>query len=254
VSDPLCVLLTNDDGIEAAGLAAVRDALDAAGHEVLVVAPDEARDGASRSDTRGFGAAEHEFGYAVDGTPVDCVHFGLTVPEVAVDAVVSGCNHGPNLGAHSVGRSGTVGAAVEAAHLGVPAVACSLYDPEVGSREFGSGDFELAASVVERLARCVVDGLPDGRTYLSVNVPSNGRSRYRVTEPVHDFGVEMERRADGYHARDEFYDPLARGEVTDPVGTDRRAAADGEIAVTPLTVREATPEDTLAALRERLED
>ena len=238
MTDPR-ILLTNDDGIEAAGLRAVVDALD--GHDVTVVAPAEARDGASRSDTRGFGVSEHDSGYAVDGTPVDCVHFARTVLEPAFDVVVAGCNHGPNLGAHRLGRSGTVGAAVEAAHLGTPAVALSLYDPAVGSREFDREDFDSVAPVARFLVETAADGLPDGCDYLNVNVPAATGAPLRATAPVHDFDVEIERHTDGYHARDRFHDPLADGEVPDPVGTDRRAAADGEVSVSPLTVRESTP-------------
>ena len=247
------VLLTNDDGIEATGLRAALDALD--GYDVTVVAPTEARDGAARSDTRGFGVSEHDLGYAVDGTPVDAVHFGRTVVEHEFDAVVAGCNHGPNLGAHRLGRSGTVGAAIEATFLGVPAVACSLYDPEVGSRDFDREDFAPVGPPLRFLLGRVLDGLPEGCDYLNVNVPATADPAFRVTEPVHDFDVEIERHADGYHARDRFYDPLATAADTplgDAVGTDRRAAADGEISVSPLSVRPGTP--SLDATREAFAD
>jgi 5'-nucleotidase len=243
------VLLTNDDGIEAAGLRAALDALD--DYDVTVVAPAEVRDGAARSDTRGFGVSEHDLGYAVDGTPVDAVHFARTVVAHEFDAVVAGCNHGPNLGAHRLGRSGTVGAAIEAAFLGVPAVACSLYDPEVGSREFEREDFTPVRPALRFLIDRTLDGLPDGCDYLNVNVPATPDPALRVTEPVHDFDVEIERHADGYHARDRFYDPLAAGVDTpleDAAGTDRRAAADGEVSVSPLSVTPATP--ALDATRE----
>lgn len=247
------VLLTNDDGIEAAGLYAALDALD--DHDVTVVAPTAPRDGAARSDTRGFGVSEHDLGYAVDGTPVDAVHFARTVLEPEFDAVVVGCDHGPNLGAHRLGRSGTVGAAIEAAFLGVPAVACSLYDPEVGSREFDREDFDPVGPALRFLVDRTLDGLPSGCDYLNVNVPATTDPALRVTEPVHDFDVEIERHADGYHARDRFYDPLAAAVDTpleDAVGTDRRAAADGEISVSPLSVRPGTP--ALGATREAFAD
>ncbi|MFC7226735.1 5'/3'-nucleotidase SurE [Salinirubellus salinus] len=248
MTDPR-ILLTNDDGIDAPGLLATRDAL--ADYDVTVVAPTVAHDGASRSDTRGFGVSEHDLGYVVDGTPVDAVHFARTVLEPAFDLVVSGCDAGPNLGAHRLGRSGTVGAAIEAAHLGVPAVACSLYDPAVGSREFERADFEPVGPTLRFLVETVAaGGLPAACDYLNVNVPATEDAPLRATEPVHDFDVEIERHADGYHARDRFYDPLAEGAVSDPVGTDRRAAADGEVSVSPLTVRQSTP--ALEALEELL--
>lgn len=246
------VLLTNDDGIEAAGLRAALEALDEVA-DVTVVAPESPCDGASRSDTPGFGVSEHELGYSVDGTPVDAVHFGRTVLEPAFDVVVAGCDHGPNLGAHRLGRSGTVGAAIEAGFLGTPAVACSLYDPEVGLREFDHEDFDPIEPVLRRLLASFPD-LPDSVDYLNVNVPASGAPSLRVTDPVHDFDVEIERHTDGYHARDTFYDPLAGSEaasMADPVGTDRRAAADGEVSVSPLSVRQrATALDEVAALLE----
>lgn len=233
------LLLTNAEGIEAAGLAATRDAL--ADYDVTVVAPAESCEGASRSDTRGFGVSDHDRGYAVDGTPVDAVHFARTVLEPEFDLVVAGCAHGPNLGAHRLGRSGTVGAAIEAAHLGVPAIAVSLYDPAVGTREFDREDFDPVGPVLRFLIETATGGLPEGCDYLNANVPAAAAAPLRATGPVHDFDVEIERHRDGYHARDRFYDPLAEGAVPDSVGTDRRAVADGEVPVSPLTVECSTP-------------
>ena len=256
MTDTPHVLLTTDDGIEADGLAAVLEALDGVA-DVTVVAPDSPRDGASRADTRGFGVSEHELGYSVDGTPVDAVHFARTVLEPAFDVVVAGCDHGPNLGAHRLGRSGTVGAAIEAGFLGIPAVACSLYDPEVGLREFDREDFDPVGPVLRRLLASLPD-LPEAVDYLNVNVPTSEAPSLRVTDPVHDFDVEIERHTDGYHARDTFYDPLAESEAAataDPVGSDRRAAADGEVSVSPLSVRQqATALDEVAALLDSADD
>jgi 5'-nucleotidase len=250
VTDP-SILLTNEDGVDAAGLGLLREALAEASAEVTVVAPEAAREEASRSVTAGFGVTEHEWGYAVDGTPVDCVHFAHGVLDGAFDALVAGPDHGPNLGAHRLGRSGTIGAVIEAAHLGYPALACSCYDPEVGSRAFGQDDFEPLLAAVTRLLEPLADGLPGGCDFLNVNAPSEGDPRLRVTEAVHDFDVEVEPRADGYHARDRFHDPLADGRVEDPLGNDRRAAADGEVSVTPCTVHEPTA--SLDALRDLLD-
>ncbi|HET9122461.1 MAG TPA: 5'/3'-nucleotidase SurE, partial [Acidiferrobacteraceae bacterium] len=122
------VLLSNDDGYLAAGLAALATALRPVAH-VTVVAPDRDRSGASNSLTlarplRVKAVAEDLF--CVDGTPTDCVHLALTgVLDPVPDMVLSGINHGANLG-DDVLYSGTVAAAMEGRFLGRPAIAVSL--------------------------------------------------------------------------------------------------------------------------------
>lgn len=122
------VLLTNDDGIDAVGLRALYDGL-SADYDVVTVAPTGDRSSAGRALSDGVDIADHELGYAVDGTPVDCVVAGLDALVPDADVVVAGCNKGANLGAYTLGRSGTVSAAVEAAFFDVPAVATSMYVP-----------------------------------------------------------------------------------------------------------------------------
>jgi len=120
------VLLTNDDGIDAVGLRALYDGL-SADYDVVTVAPTGDRSSAGRALSDGVDIADHELGYAVDGTPVDCVVAGSTrwsrTPTSWSRAVTRA-----NLGAYTLGRSGTVSAAVEAA-FDVPAVATSMYVP-----------------------------------------------------------------------------------------------------------------------------
>src|SRR6202050_1764896 len=130
----LNVLLTNDDGIEADGLQAMRRALlEIDGVRLAVIAPDGNRSAMARSITtrRPLWVAEVPFadgtvGYATDGTPVDCVRLaslGL-VEGFTTDLVVSGINHGANLG-DDITYSGTVAAALEGVVLGIPAIAVS---------------------------------------------------------------------------------------------------------------------------------
>ena len=130
----LNVLLTNDDGIEAEGLQALRRALAALdGVRLAVIAPDGNRSAMARSITtrRPLWVQEVPFadgtvGYATDGTPVDCVRLaslGL-VEDFATDLVVAGINHGANLG-DDITYSGTVAAALEGVVLGIPAIAVS---------------------------------------------------------------------------------------------------------------------------------
>ncbi|MFC7213782.1 5'/3'-nucleotidase SurE [Saliphagus sp. GCM10025334] len=248
------VLLTNDDGIEATGIRALYDALEPVA-DVTMVAPATDRSGMSRSDSRAFTVEERAEGYAVDGTPVDCVHFARGKLEREFDVVVSGCNDSPNLGAHKIERSGTVCAAIEAGFLGLPGIALSLYDSVTGSREFVRDEYADAERITRYLVRETLE-LGDRRPfdYLNVNVPAGESDpRIRITEPTYHFDVRIDERPDGtYRAWDHFYDPLDPSvdvDLTDPVGTDRRAVADGEVSITPLFVDHRTPEpDALESL------
>ena len=127
------VLLTNDDGIAAPGLQALRRALVALdGLEVVTIAPDSNRSATARSITTRAPLAVEEItfedgnvGYAIDGTPVDCVRFAeLGLGGGRPDLIVSGINHGVNLG-DDITYSGTVAAALEGIILGIPAIALS---------------------------------------------------------------------------------------------------------------------------------
>lgn len=122
------ILLTNDDGIEAEGLAAIAEVL--SGHaEVIVVAPRDHQSccGHGVTTTRPLQIEEHRAGwYAVDGLPADCVRVGLLHLQLQPDWVVSGINHGGNLGVDIL-MSGTVAAAREASLLGYRSIALSQY-------------------------------------------------------------------------------------------------------------------------------
>lgn len=247
------VLLTNDDGIDATGLRALHDALSTVA-DVTVVAPATDRSGVSRADSLEFTVEQRPSGVAVHGTPVDCVQYARGGLDEEFDVVVSGCNDGPNLGAHKMERSGTVCAAIEAGFLGIPGVAFSLYDPPEGSREFAREDYAEAERVARFLVRRLAAAQPEAFDYLNVNVPADAdEPRMRVTEPTYHFDVRIDETEDGtYRAWDHFYDPLhpeVDSEVTDAVGTDRRAVADEEVSVTPLSVRHRTPDtDALESL------
>src|SRR5947209_15877606 len=176
------VLLTNDDGIEAAGLQALRKALlRLPGIELAVIAPDGNRSAMARSITtrRPLWVQEVEFGdgtvgYATDGTPVDCVRLarlGL-IQGFEAELVVSGINHGSNLG-DDITYSGTVAAALEAVVLGLPGIAVSQQSI-AGELDFRAGagfDFTVAARFTSRLVTELENvPLPEG-TLLNVNVP-----------------------------------------------------------------------------------
>ncbi|MFP4271370.1 MAG: 5'/3'-nucleotidase SurE, partial [Alphaproteobacteria bacterium] len=118
----------NDDGIDSAGLRAVYDALSEVAR-VTVVAPASDQSAVGRSMSHEVAITDHDLGYAVDGTPADCVVAAMGELGPDPDLVVAGCNRGANLGEYVIGRSGTVSAAVEAAFFDVPAIATSLYVP-----------------------------------------------------------------------------------------------------------------------------
>jgi 5'-nucleotidase len=109
--DEPSILLTNDDGIESAGLRALYDVLTGVG-DVTVVAPAEDQSAVGRSLSHDVTVREHDLGYAIEGTPADCSVAGLGSLAPDTDIVVAGCNQGANLGSYVLGRSGTVSAAV----------------------------------------------------------------------------------------------------------------------------------------------
>jgi 5'-nucleotidase len=246
------VLLTNDDGIEAAGLQALRNALlKVDGIELAVIAPDGNRSAMARSITtrRPLWVQEVDFGdgtvgYATDGTPVDCVrlaNLGL-VEGFQAELVVSGINHGSNLG-DDITYSGTVAAALEAIVLGLPGIAVSQQSRarELDFRVGSEFEFDTAATFTARLVEELATTPLPGGTLLKVNVPC----------PPHT-GVEVARLGkrvyrDELSLVDEDLDPtrptqrrrqyriygdasFERGET----GTDLAAVARGKIAVTPV--------------------
>lgn len=168
------VLLSNDDGVHSGGLRALANAFE--GDEVWVVAPDREQSASSHAISLHRPLRMQEVAprwYAVDGTPTDAVYMGLNLVLRAArpDVVVSGVNHGPNLG-NDVLYSGTVAAAMEAALLGVHALAVSLAAPP--PHEFGE-----AARFAAALARRIVAAAPPAPLLLNVNVPAGPVRGYR---------------------------------------------------------------------------
>ncbi len=239
------VLLTNDDGIAAQGLQTLRRALLAVpGVELAVVAPDGNRSATARSITtrRPLAVREVEFddgttGFATDGTPVDCVRLaqlGL-IDGFEIDLVVSGINHGANLG-DDVTYSGTVAAALEAILLDVPGIAVSQQSPAGPvDHETGEGfDFDVTA----RFAAQVVERLEDvglaPRTLLNINAPSarpKGVRVARLGKRVYSDALRLIKD----DANGRIYEIYGEaGALQDERDTDLAAVAAGEIAVTPL--------------------
>lgn len=238
------ILLTNDDGIAAPGLQAARRALrELDGVTVDVIAPNANRSATARSITTRspLTVEEIEFedgdvGYATDGTPVDCVRFA----EVGLigerpDLIVSGINHGANLG-DDITYSGTVAAALEGIILGIPAIALSQQSSG-GGMGYVSGkfDFTVAAAFTAALvARLRSTSMPEA-TLVNVNLPAGEPRGIEVTKlgkRIYNDELKFVEETEAGHKRYEIYGWQPSHEEID--GTDLHAVAAGKIAVTPL--------------------
>ena len=243
------ILVSNDDGFLATGINVLTEAL-AEIADVVVVAPDRNRSAASNSLTvhaplRISKIAENR--YSVDGTPSDCVHLALTgLLDDEPDLVVSGINHGANLG-DDVIYSGTVAAAMEGRFLGLPTIAISLAGDSLTH-------FDTAARVVTEMVKKLERASLAPDTTLNVNVPDipydelkgivAARLGFRhKSEPVI--------RTRDPHGRTIYWvGPAGKGQDAGP-GTDFHAIDQGAVAVTPLKV-DLTRHDSLPQLTEWL--
>ena len=224
------VLLSNDDGHASAGIRAMRLAL-AAVADVVAVAPETEQSATSHSLSlhRPLRLRDVEPGmFALDGTPADCVYVALhAIPRVLPrrpDLVVSGLNHGMNLGQDAF-YSGTVAAAREGALRGIPAVAASLH---------GAIDAARAAQVTVRIAQALLEARANRGTLLNVNFPKGWNGEVRATrlgERIYEDMVDFRRDPRG---REYLWiaGPGVRHE-SNP-GTDTDAYDEGAASITPL--------------------
>jgi 5'-nucleotidase len=235
------IVLTNDDGIDAAGLLAARQSLERVA-DVLTVAPDRNRSGVGRSIS--FGSpirveeremADGGMGYACTGTPVDCVRLvALGLMDFKPDVVVSGINHGENLG-DDITYSGTVAAAFEGIVIGVPGIALSLsVERSWHAGENEELNFAPVADFAARLVKMTASNLPRERI-LNVNAPNLTEVKgARITRLGSRFyndeliEVEDDQGRLGY---DIYNNPPGHHKEE---GTDFAAIEDGEISVTPV--------------------
>ncbi|MBI3827715.1 MAG: 5'/3'-nucleotidase SurE [Candidatus Rokubacteria bacterium] len=221
------ILVTNDDGVHAAGLAALAAALEDLG-EVWVIAPEREQSACGHALTlhRPLKVDRvRERWFAVNGTPSDCVNLGVLgfLPERPA-LVASGINHGSNL-ADDVTYSGTVSAAMEGTLLGVPSVAISL---------LADGDLAEAGRVARLVAtRLLVEGLPR-QTLLNVNVPPGVAKGVRVARLGHR--VYEEKIVEHTDPRGRAFYWIGGGEPQwhEPEGTDMAAVHDGYVSLTPV--------------------
>ena len=245
------ILLSNDDGYFAPGLAVLAEALSTLA-EIVVVAPERDRSGASNSLTldRPLQVRRSHNGYFyVNGTPTDCVHLGVTgLLENLPDMVVSGINHGANMGDDTI-YSGTVAAATEGFLLGIPSVAMSLASRSAGNYATAA---RVAREIVERFGRRPLAH----PALLNVNVPDvpydqlagiaiTRLGRRHKAEPVIK---QLNPRGDTVYWIGAAGDAQDAGE-----GTDFHAVANRRVSVTPLQI-DLTQYTKLDSIREWLDE
>ena len=244
------ILISNDDGYFSHGIAVLAEALATLG-QVTVVAPERDRSGSSNSLTldRPLSVRKSPHGFLfVNGTPTDCVHLAVTgLLEELPDIVVSGINHGANMGDDTI-YSGTVAAATEGYLLGIPSVAVSLAGKSAEHLESAA---RVARELCQRFGRSPVDH----PILLNVNVPDVPWSEIR--------GVQTTRLGKRHKAEPVIKAENPRGETVYWVGaagaaadagpgTDFHAVANGFVSVTPLRV-DLTHVEQIEGVRKWLE-
>ena len=225
------VLLTNDDGYQAEGLRALKEELK--DWDVQIVAPSWERSGAAQSLTLRQPIVCHRVAqneWAIDGTPADCVIVALhRLLNEKPDVVISGINHGANLG-ENVYYSGTVGAAREAAIHHVPGVAISLCSKRVNS------DFAPSAHLARQTVELILkEKLPD-QVVLNINVPESWRGGVRFTRQSKKITRTVLREGEDPQGRPYFWlseERIDRKMELD-AESDYAAIFAGEVSVTPL--------------------
>jgi len=239
------ILLTNDDGINSAGIWAAYDALSPIA-DVTVVAPATQQSAVGRSISifepiRVSEVRIHGVGaYAVGGKPTDAAIIGIYALGLKPDLVVSGINIGENLSYESIMTSGTVGAALEASNQGFKGIAFSLQVEDQGDKfddpSNPTSSFEQAQGVVRDVCgKILAQGYPEEIDVINVNVPSPVKGGYEVTRLARKlFHTGVEKRLDP-RGRPYFWinGPLLEDAEE---GTDVHAVRKGNISITPITL------------------
>lgn len=233
----MSLLLSNDDGVNAPGLEALRQAL-AQDHEVVIIAPDRDKSGVSNCLTLDRPLQVMELGpgrYAVDGTPTDCIHLGtagIVIKEP--QRVVSGINFGANLG-DDVLYSGTVAAAMEGRFLPKPALALSLVVTDYS--DVNVDRFRVAAEIARRVLQ-LADQLPlPPRTVLNVNIPDLPEAQIRglrLTTLGQRLRGENPISTRNPRGKTLYWIGRAGGPVERLAGSDFHAVEHGYVSITPL--------------------
>jgi 5'-nucleotidase len=236
------ILISNDDGIDATGIAVLREIASQLSDDVWVIAPSENRSGASRSITLRRDVVIEEMApktYKCSGTPSDCIIFGMTqVLDFLPNLVLTGVNHGMNV-ADDILYSGTVAGAMEASLLGVPAIALSQRHGRDDLIDYTASRF-YGTTVI----RHILDmGIPR-RTVMNVNFPKTNPTEIKGMKAAyldqHKLGDVIISGEVPNHFR---LGPLHSDPKTSP-GSDRAVLNDGWISLTPLMM-DVTSHQTL---------
>lgn len=248
------ILVTNDDGVHAEGLAALERIADRLSDDVWVCAPEYEQSGASRALTLAEPIRVRQLGerrFATTGTPTDCVMLALNelVKGPRPDLVLSGVNRGANL-AEDVTMSGTVAGAIEGMAMGVPSIALS----QMGFYEPGNG-FEPAEAFAPGIIKRLVEVGWPADVVMNINFPNRPVEEITEVEVTRqgfrDVHVRHAERRTDLRGR-EYYWIGFRTERSKPEhGTDLRAAYDGRISVSPLHI-DLTHAPTVVEMRKVL--
>jgi 5'-nucleotidase len=237
------ILVTNDDGYRSEGIHALADALTPLG-EVTIVAPMTEASAIGHALTlrrplRLEQIETHVFG--VDGTPTDCVNVAVTqVLKALPDLVVSGINKGWNLG-DDVTYSGTVAGALEAALLGVPAIAVSLRQTR------DAYDFRYAARAANVMAAAILERPLPARTFLNINVPKGAPKGYRATVQAKRNHITSVAERHDPKGRPYYWIEEGQNDWEPHDRSDYQAVRDGYVSITPLQP-DLTAHDALEAI------
>lgn len=241
------ILLSNDDGYFAPGLAALAEALSGLG-EIIVVAPEQNRSGASNSLTLDrplmLKQAANGF-YFVNGTPTDCVHLAVTgMLDSLPDIIVSGVNSGANMGDDTI-YSGTVAAATEGYLLGIPSIAVSM-------TSFDGLNFATAGRVARELVVRQINNPIKQPVLLNVNVPDipyDALQGIEVTRLGRRHKAEPVVRMTSPRKETVYWIGAAGAAADAGPGTDFHAVEQHRVSITPLQI-DLTHNGQLAAIRE----
>ncbi|WP_306602409.1 5'/3'-nucleotidase SurE [Azonexus sp.] len=241
------ILLSNDDGYFAPGLAALAEALSGLG-EIIVVAPEQNRSGASNSLTldRPLMLKQAASGFFfVNGTPTDCVHLAVTgMLDSLPDIIVSGINSGANMGDDTI-YSGTVAAATEGYLLGIPSIAVSM-------TSFAGLNYTTAGRVARELVERYVNNPIPGPVLLNVNVPDipyEQLTGMEVTRLGRRHKAEPVVRMTSPRQETMYWIGAAGAAADAGPGTDFYAVEQKRVSVTPLQI-DLTHMNQLSAIRQ----
>lgn len=234
----LRVMLVNDDGIDAPGMALLERLVSPLIPDLWVVAPNSERSGTSRQVSLRREVEVEQRGdkrFAVDGTPTDCALIGLEhiIKDRKPDLVLSGINAGGNLG-EDIGYSGTCGAAFEARQLGVPSIALSQGRATISRDGIWSASEALLPSILPDLVSFALKGC----AMLNVNFPAVEAPGVQGVRVAHQGEREESAQLEEHNRHDHkrsFYFSFMRSDVPKDEGSDIDAVRNGYVSVTPIT-------------------